>query len=68
MSSLALLRVLKLAPARYDAGMRVLTLDEQIRDALAEGPAPLPGTRALYLGLESAWGLVIEVAAMGNSL
>jgi AcrR family transcriptional regulator len=42
MSSLALMRLLESAPARYDAGMRMLTLGrvEQIRDALAEAAAP----------------------------
>jgi demethylmenaquinone methyltransferase/2-methoxy-6-polyprenyl-1,4-benzoquinol methylase len=52
MSSLALMRLLESAPARYDAGMRVLTLGrvEQIRDALAEAAAPSPGARVLEIG------------------
>jgi ubiquinone/menaquinone biosynthesis C-methylase UbiE len=52
MSSLALMRLLESAPARYDAGIRMLTLGrvEQIRDALAEAAVPSPGTRVLEIG------------------
>jgi demethylmenaquinone methyltransferase/2-methoxy-6-polyprenyl-1,4-benzoquinol methylase len=64
MSSLALMRLLESAPARYDAGMRVLTLHrvEQIRDALAAA-APSPGTRVLEIGCgtgrsRKSWSLV----------
>jgi ubiquinone/menaquinone biosynthesis C-methylase UbiE len=52
MSSLALMRLLESAPARYDAGMRALTLGkvEQIREALAEAVAPSAGARVLEIG------------------
>ena len=42
MSSLALMRLLESAPARYDAGMRALTLGrvEELRDAVAQVAAP----------------------------
>ena len=52
MSSLALMRLLESAPARYDAGMQALTLGrvEQMRDALAEAAVPSPGARVLEIG------------------
>lgn len=52
MSSLALMRLLESAPARYDAGMQALTLGkvEQLRDALAEAAVPSAGTRVLEIG------------------
>lgn len=52
MSSLALMRLLESAPARYDAGMRALTLGkvDQIRDVLAEAAVPSPGRRVLEIG------------------
>lgn len=52
MSSLALMRLLESAPARYDAGMRWLTLGkvEQIRDALADAAVPSPGVSVLEIG------------------
>ncbi len=52
MSSLALMRLLESAPARYDAGMRVLTLGKvgKIRAAVADAAAPLPGARVLEIG------------------
>jgi ubiquinone/menaquinone biosynthesis C-methylase UbiE len=52
MSSLALMRLLESAPARYDAGMRALTLGkvDKIRDTLAQAAVPSPGTRVLEIG------------------
>ncbi len=52
MSSLALMRWLESAPARYDAGMRWLTLGRvaQLHEALAEAAAPKPGARVLEIG------------------
>ncbi len=52
MSSLALMRLLESAPARYDAGMRALTLGrvEEMRDAVAQAAAPSPGARVLEIG------------------
>jgi demethylmenaquinone methyltransferase/2-methoxy-6-polyprenyl-1,4-benzoquinol methylase len=51
-SSLALMRLLESAPARYDAGMRVLTLGRvaRLHDALAEAAAPAPGAAVLEIG------------------
>lgn len=52
MSSLALMRLLESAPARYDAGMRLLTLGKlaQIHAAIAEAAAPTPGLAVLEIG------------------
>ncbi|MGA7873099.1 MAG: corrinoid protein-associated methyltransferase CpaM [Candidatus Binatus sp.] len=52
MSSLALMRLLESAPARYDAGMRVLTLGKvrRIRQAVADAAAPSPGASVLEIG------------------
>jgi ubiquinone/menaquinone biosynthesis C-methylase UbiE len=52
MSSLALMRLLESAPARYDAGMRALTLGkvDQIRAALADAAVQNPGARVLEIG------------------
>ena len=52
MSSLALMRLLESAPARYDVGMRALTLGkvDQIRDMLAEAAAQSPGASVLEIG------------------
>jgi ubiquinone/menaquinone biosynthesis C-methylase UbiE len=52
MSSLALMRLLESAPARYDVGMRALTLGkvDQMRDALAEAAVRSPGARVLEIG------------------
>ncbi len=52
MSSLALMRLLESAPARYDAGMRMLTLGKvgQIREAVAAAAALSPGARVLEIG------------------
>jgi demethylmenaquinone methyltransferase/2-methoxy-6-polyprenyl-1,4-benzoquinol methylase len=69
MSSLALMRLLESAPARYDAGMRVLTLGrvEQIRDALAEAAVRSPGARVLEIGCGT--GAVTErLVARGASV
>jgi ubiquinone/menaquinone biosynthesis C-methylase UbiE len=52
MSSLALMRFLESAPARYDAGMRAITFGAvtRLHDALAEAAAPAPGRRVLEIG------------------
>ena len=52
MSSLALMRLLESAPARYDAGMKALTLGrvEEMRDVLAEAAVPSPGAKVLEIG------------------
>lgn len=52
MSSLALMRLLESAPARYDAGMRELTLGRiaRVREAVANAAAPSPGARVLEIG------------------
>lgn len=52
MSSLALMRLLESAPARYDAGIRMLTLGKvaQIHAAVAEAAARLPGAAVLEIG------------------
>jgi ubiquinone/menaquinone biosynthesis C-methylase UbiE len=52
MSSLALMRLLESAPARYDVGMRVLTLGKvaQIREIVAEAAVPAPGAMVLEIG------------------
>ncbi len=52
MSTLALMRLLESAPARYDVGMRVLTLGkvDQIRDRLVEAAVRWPGARVLEIG------------------
>ena len=52
MSSLVLMRILESAPARYDTGMRLLSLGAwaQRHEALAERAAPEPGRRILELG------------------
>ena len=52
MSSLALMRWLESAPARYDAGMRWLTLGRvgRLHAALAEAAAATPGARVLEIG------------------
>ena len=52
MSSLALMRWLESAPARYDAGMRWLTLGRValLHEALAEAAVPKPGARVLEIG------------------
>ena len=42
----------RVGPARYDAGMRALTLGrvEEMRDALAQAVVPSPGARVLEIG------------------
>jgi ubiquinone/menaquinone biosynthesis C-methylase UbiE len=52
MSSLALMRLLESAPARYDAGMWALTLGkvDRIRDTLAEAAVHSPSARVLEIG------------------
>ena len=52
MSSLALMRLLESAPARYDAGMRMLTLGKvgRIRAAVADAAAPASGASVLEIG------------------
>jgi demethylmenaquinone methyltransferase/2-methoxy-6-polyprenyl-1,4-benzoquinol methylase len=52
MSTLALMRLLESAPARYDAGMRLLTLGkvDQVRETLAEAAVRSPGARVLEIG------------------
>jgi ubiquinone/menaquinone biosynthesis C-methylase UbiE len=52
MSSLALMRLLESAPARYDAGMRALTLGrvDRLRDALAQAAVQSPGAAVLEIG------------------
>ncbi len=52
MSSLALMRLLESAPARYDAGMRMLTLGKvaEIHEAVAQAAAPSPGAAVLEIG------------------
>jgi ubiquinone/menaquinone biosynthesis C-methylase UbiE len=51
-SSLALMRFLESAPARYDYGIRVLTLGavSRLQDVLAEAAASSPGCRVLEIG------------------
>jgi ubiquinone/menaquinone biosynthesis C-methylase UbiE len=46
------MRFLESAPARYDLGMRLLTLGavSHLQDALAEMAAPSPGNRVLEIG------------------
>jgi len=52
MSSLALMRWLESSPARYEAGMRLLTLGRvaRLHAALAEAAAPAPGASVLEIG------------------
>ena len=52
MSSLVLMRILESSPARYDAGMRVLTLGrwQRTHEALAAASVPKPGGRVLEIG------------------
>lgn len=52
MSSLALMRWLEGTPARYDAGMRAITLGRvtALHDAVAEAAAPAPGAEVLEIG------------------
>ena len=52
MSTLALMRLLESAPARYDVGVRALTLGkvDQIRDSLAEAAVQSHGARVLEIG------------------
>lgn len=66
MSSLALMRLLESAPARYDAGMRVLTLGKvaQIREIVAEAAVPVPGAMVLEIGCGTG-ALTQALAARG---
>ena len=66
MSSLALMRLLESAPARYDAGMRVLTLGKvaQICEIVAEAAVPAPGAMVLEIGC-GAGALTQALAARG---
>jgi ubiquinone/menaquinone biosynthesis C-methylase UbiE len=66
MSSLALMRLLESAPARYDVGMRVLTLGKiaQIREIVAEAAAPAPGALVLEIGCGTG-ALTQALAARG---
>jgi ubiquinone/menaquinone biosynthesis C-methylase UbiE len=69
MSSLALMRLLESAPARYDTGMRMLTLGRigQIREALAVAAVPSPGAKVLEIGCGT--GAVTEkLVARGASV
>jgi ubiquinone/menaquinone biosynthesis C-methylase UbiE len=52
MSTLALMRLLESAPARYEMGVRALTLGrvDQIRDSLAEAAVRSQGARVLEIG------------------
>jgi demethylmenaquinone methyltransferase/2-methoxy-6-polyprenyl-1,4-benzoquinol methylase len=52
MSTLALMRFLESAPARYEMGVRALTLGkvDQIRDSLAEAAVESHGARVLEIG------------------
>ena len=52
MSTLALMRLLESAPARYDLGIRLLTLGkiDQVRDTLAEAAVRSAGARVLEIG------------------
>jgi demethylmenaquinone methyltransferase/2-methoxy-6-polyprenyl-1,4-benzoquinol methylase len=52
MSSLALMRFLESAPARYDTGMRILTLGRvsRLHDTVARAAARSPGVRLLEIG------------------
>ena len=52
MSTLALMRLLESAPARYDVGVRALTLGkvDQIRYSLAEAAVQSHGARVLEIG------------------
>ena len=52
MSTLALMRFLESAPARYEMGVRALTLGkvDQIRDSLAEAAVQSHGARVLEIG------------------
>ncbi len=66
MSSLALMRLLESAPARYDAGMRALTLGkvDEIREVLAEAAVPSAGARVLEIGCGTG-GLTEKLLARG---
>lgn len=66
MSSLALMRLLESAPARYDAGIRALTLGkvDQIREKLAEAAVASPGARVLEIGCGTG-ALTEELIARG---
>ena len=52
MSSLALMRWLESSPARYDTGMRIVTLgcSTRLHDAVARAAAPTPGREVLEIG------------------
>jgi demethylmenaquinone methyltransferase/2-methoxy-6-polyprenyl-1,4-benzoquinol methylase len=65
-SSLALMRWLESAPARYDAGMRLLTLCRvaRLHAAAAEAAAPAAGTRVLELGCGTG-SVTARLAARG---
>jgi len=66
MSSLALMRLLESAPLRYDAGMRLITLNRvtPLRAALAAAAVPRPGTRVLEIGCGTG-ALTAEMVARG---
>ena len=66
MSSLVLMRILEGAPARYDAGMRLLTLGgwERAHRALAEAAVPRPGVRVLEIGCGTG-ALTAQLLARG---
>jgi ubiquinone/menaquinone biosynthesis C-methylase UbiE len=66
MSTLALMRLLESAPARYEAGMRVLTLGkvDQIRETLAEAAVRSPGAKVLEIGCGTG-ALTVKLIARG---
>jgi ubiquinone/menaquinone biosynthesis C-methylase UbiE len=69
MSSLVLMRWLESAPARYDRGMRLLTLGgwERGLDRVAERAAPAPGARVLEIGCGTG-ALTARLLARGASV
>ena len=66
MSSLALMRWLEQAPARYDAGMRLLTLGraERLQAALAEAATPRAEADVLEIGCGTG-ALTARLASRG---
>ncbi len=66
MSSLALMRWLEQAPARYDAGMRLLTLGraQRLQAALAEAATPRAEADVLEIGCGTG-ALTVRLASRG---
>jgi ubiquinone/menaquinone biosynthesis C-methylase UbiE len=65
-SSLALMRWLEGTPARYDAGMRLVTLGRvtPLHEAVAAAAAPAPGARVLEIGCGTG-AVTARLAARG---